>query len=105
MVGLVLVMAAIDVLSVAAMLWRNDRATGLLIAWSNFVAIAACLVWVRWAPTDDEVEAVKSTITLSSPGGEVPRQPAENRSGGMPLPAFLDDFPSEVDDPSLRRTS
>ena len=47
--GILVVMAVLDIASVSAMLWRHDRRAELLIAGLNMGGIIACLAFARLA--------------------------------------------------------
>ncbi len=113
-------MAAVDVVSIAVLLWRNDRATDLLVLWSNLVVMAACLMCAHSISVDtDHVVPDAPDVPVVPARDAVVRQstawrdqslarPADvSPSAGVPsaarAAASLDDFPSEADGPSQRR--
>jgi hypothetical protein len=116
--GILVVMAVLDIASVSTMLWRNDRRAELLIAGLNMGGIVACLAFARLA-TGEKPPASARIIDVQTDevgsGRTLPRPPRRNSAGGPGLTGFvtltsasdatatLEDFPSELEAQQKRR--
>lgn len=90
--GVIKVMALVDVATVLVLLRPNAPGTNLLIVWFNLVTLAACLIYARAA--SDEIAAEITAAEMSGPGAEpLPQQatlpfdsPRLGLPAGDPLP-------------------
>jgi hypothetical protein len=106
-------MAAVDLASVSAMLWRNDRPSELLITWINVLMILSCVVCAGSAARvvhrreADSVPRRRMLLTDDPPVRLVDRP--GKWSDAVPTDSTTsspdDDFLSEEDLPSQRHAS
>ncbi len=108
------VVAAIDVVSVGSMLWRDNPSTQLLIVWLNLVGIAGCLVYMRSVAAEGQITLPDLGRTTPSRRGDFDATPratvpkerpvrvpvttgVAGASSAERLAPGLEEFPSELE--------